>query len=92
MFDTNTFYGKVLLNVYEFKLNIDDFDVAKDLKKHTKLPYFFSINNVNQYMNAIKYLGGIFDDRSIAGYFLSEFNRSCKATKRKNECSNYEMK
>jgi len=45
-------------------------------------PYLFSVNTYQQYIDLIKRLGDEFGDRALAGYFLSEFNVSCRSVDR----------
>lgn len=56
-----------------------------NLKPYTKAPYLYSINNARQYKDLMETLGESIRDRAIAGYFLSEFNRSCNGEARKSE-------
>ena len=62
---------------------LDTCSTPKDLSKHTQAPYLFSINNETHYFQIMDYLGRKFSNRAIAGYFLAEFNRSCKGSVRK---------
>jgi hypothetical protein len=48
-------------------------------------PYMWSVNTTDQYFNLMAKLSEKFGDRALAGFFLSEFNRSCKKADRKNE-------
>lgn len=45
-------------------------------------PYLFSVNTYQQYIDLIKRLGEEFGERALAGYFLSEFNVSCRSVDR----------
>lgn len=58
-------------------LSFDDFNTKDGLTEYTGGPYLFSVNSYDQYTETMDRLGRIFRDRTLAGYFLSEFNRSC---------------
>lgn len=45
-------------------------------------PYLFSVNTYQQYIDLTKRLGDEFGDRALAGYFLSEYNVSCRSVYR----------
>jgi len=59
-----------------------DFGMA-DVSNYVSGPYLFSVNNYRQYIEVMERLGHIFRDRALAGYFFSEFNRSCRSVNRK---------
>lgn len=71
----------------QIDLSASDFIADDALKDYVKTPYLFSVNNYYQYINLMDRLGQIFGDRSLAGYFLSEFNRSCGSENRQLEVS-----
>lgn len=48
-----------------------------------RYPYLWSVNTPEQYFEIMEQLSEKFQDRSIAGFFLSEFNRSCPRKKRR---------
>ena len=62
-------------------------DTPKDLRSRVFGPYTYmwSVNTTEQYFELMEHLGEIFEDRALAGYFLSEFNRSCAEIKRTTE-------
>lgn len=53
------------------------FNTPADLYRYSGSAYLFSVNTYQQYSDLMERLGAIFEDRSLAGFFLSEFNRSC---------------
>lgn len=61
-----------------------------DLIQYTGSPYLFSVNNYKHYEELMDRLAEKFEDRSLAGFFISEFNRSCKSRFRKDsKCRNH---
>lgn len=62
-----------------YSLAFKEFNTPDDLSKYTGYPYFFSVNSYKQYLDIMERLGNTFEDRCLAGFFLSEFNRSCKS-------------
>lgn len=62
---------------------LESCSTPKDLLKFTQAPYLFSINNATHYLQLMENLSHKFQNRAIAGYFLAEFNRSCKGKYRK---------
>jgi hypothetical protein len=71
-------------------LNYDDYKPAEDLFKYTRVPYLFSVNNYTQYTRLLARLGEEFGNRSLAGYFLSEFNISCDIKHRRAMCGKHD--
>lgn len=65
-----------------YSLSFDSFGTPDDLIGYTGYPYLFSVNSYDHYLNLMERLGNIFEDRCLAGFFLSEFNRSCKSNYR----------
>jgi len=57
-------------------------------------PYMWSVNTTDQYFDLMARLSEKFGDRALAGFFLSEFNRSCKKKDRKNKeiCNSHNYK
>jgi hypothetical protein len=74
-----------------YPLSYKDHDTPTDLLKYTEAPYLFSVNSYKQYSELIENLGVTFDDRALAGYFLSEYNRSCASRYREN-CKGHSYK
>jgi len=54
-------------------------------------PYMWSVNTTTQYFDLMKVLSQKLGDRSLAGYFLAQFNRSCRERDRlnKRECNQH---
>ncbi|MBI9082224.1 MAG: hypothetical protein JEZ11_01420 [Desulfobacterales bacterium] len=48
-------------------------------------PYMYSVNSTRQYFLLMNKLSEHFESRALAGFFLSEFNRSCKGKFRKTK-------
>jgi hypothetical protein len=63
-------------------------DTPKNLQKNVSGPYMWSVNTQEQYFQLMDRLGKMFDDRSLAGFFLAVFNKSCKAIDRTNLACN----
>ncbi len=63
-----------------------------NLKKWTGSPhYLYSVNNTEQYFALMSKLGDMFSNRAEAGFFLSEFNRSCRSKHRKKKnCTHHD--
>ncbi len=73
-----------------YSLSFNTFQTPNDLLQYTGLPYLFSVNSYNHYTALMDRLGAIFEDRALAGFFLSEFNRSCRSRDRvRSKCHNY---
>lgn len=68
-----------------YPLQLGRFPSADQLIDLINTPYLFSVNGYEQYSNLMDRLGNIFEDRSLAGYFLSEFNRSCRSRDRNSD-------
>jgi hypothetical protein len=66
-----------------YSLSFETFGTPDDLLTYTRLPYLFSVNSYEQYTELMDWLGVLFEDRALAGYFLSEFNRSCRSLSRR---------
>lgn len=76
-----------------YSLSFNSFSTPDDLLPYTRSPYLFSVNSYKQYSELMDRLGTLFDDRALAGYFLSEFNRSSRSQDRlKPRCQNYSYK
>jgi hypothetical protein len=76
-----------------YSLSFSSFRTPDDLLPYTRSPYLFSVNSYRQYRELMDSLGTLFDDRALAGYFLSEFNRSSRSQDRlKAKCQNYSYK
>jgi len=79
---------KDVTNDVVYSLLFSDYGASKELKQYTGAPYLYSVNSYRQYIDLMERLGGVFSDRTIAGYFLSEFNRSCRSRDRSRDlCS-----
>ena len=52
------------------------------LLDHTTSPYLWSVNSKSQFKHLLAKLSRELGDRWMAGYFISEFNRSCKRESR----------
>lgn len=68
-----------------YELSFEDFKMPETVRKLLPGPFFFSVNSYDQYIDLLDRLSEIFDDRSLAGYFLSEYNRSLPLKHRSNE-------
>jgi len=66
-----------------YSMSFDEFKTPDDLYRFTSSAYLFSVNTYQQYADLMERLGTIFEDRSLAGFLLSEFNRSCGSKYRK---------
>ena len=65
----------------------DVFKTTDRLEEFTNAPYLISINSYEAvYFGAIRVLSARFKDRSLAGYFISEINRSCGSKFRARHC------
>ena len=83
---------KVTLRTLEGeRIVLDPHNTPKNLKEWTGTPhYLYSVNTSEQYFHLMAKLGNKFNNRAEAGYFLSEFNRSCFSDfRKKDECSNH---
>lgn len=72
-------------NLSDRKDHFLDFEKYKSpdvLLDYLNSPYLFSVNTYEQYIDLIKRLGEEFGDREMAGYFLSQFNISCRSVDR----------
>jgi hypothetical protein len=65
-----------------WRLNYQDFPSLDEMKNIINSPYLFSINNYPQYLHLIERLSQRIGDRTLAGYFLCEFNRSLPSRER----------
>lgn len=63
----------------EYLLEFEKYKSPDILLNYLYSPYLFSVNTYPQYIDLIRRLGDTFGDRELAGYFLSEFNRSCRS-------------
>lgn len=66
----------------EYLLEFEKYKSPDILLNYLYSPYLFSVNTYQQYIDLIRRLGDTFADRELAGYFLSEFNRSCRSVDR----------
>lgn len=58
-----------------------------NLIDRTAAPYLWSINNERQYRDIMTILASKLENRALAGYFVTEFNRSCRKRDRgSNDC------
>jgi hypothetical protein len=71
-------------------LSYEDYKTEEDLFKYTKAPYLFSVNSYPQYIRLLARLGEELENRSLAGYFLSQFNISCDLKYRKTICGKHD--
>ncbi len=75
-----------ILNVdRDMSTKFTPFGTPDDLYKFIGAPYMYSVNNSNQYFKLMDKLAEQFENRALAGFFLSVFNRSCKGKHRKTE-------
>jgi len=72
------------INGRRYELDFEDYNSSDTLMDKINPPYLFSVNSYDQYTELIDRLGQVFQDRALAGYFLSEFNRSCRSEDRKH--------
>ncbi|UCD94560.1 MAG: hypothetical protein JSU69_00475 [Candidatus Zixiibacteriota bacterium] len=80
-------------NGRRYNLDFRDYWSPDTLMKLIIPPYLFSVNCYDQYTNLMNKLGNVFGDRCLAGFFLSEFNRSCGSEHRTIErCQSYTYK
>ncbi len=76
-----------------YSLSFSSFRTLDELLPYTRSPYLFTVNSYRQYRELMKSLGTLFDDRALAGYFLSEFNRSPRSQDQlKATCQNHSDK
>ena len=74
-------------------IRIEDFGTPKDLRLLTASPYMISINKPSHFFRALEILSLKIDDRTLAGYAITELNRSCRSEERansKSKCLSYE--
>lgn len=70
--------------------DLDEYRVK--LRSETRDPYLWSVNTPEQYFDLIKRISVAFENRALAGYFYSEFNRSCRSQTRSSRlCTDYEL-
>lgn len=67
----------------EVEFTIDEFGTPKNLIEKTGAPYMISINNESHFNRALEIISLKIADRTLAGYILSEINRSCRSSERK---------
>ena len=73
------------------RYDFSSFGAKPGLTQFTGAPYLWSVNNERQYRDLMAKLSGILGNRALAGFFLSEFNRSCRGSDRqKKECQEIE--
>ena len=72
-------------------ISIDDFGTPRDLLDLTNSPYMLSINKMGHFSRALEILSLKIDDRTLAGYAITELNRSCNSRERANNsrCLSY---
>jgi hypothetical protein len=63
----------------EHFLDFEKYKSPKVLLEYLHSPYLFSVNTYQQYIDLVRRLGDEFEDRALAGYFLSENNVSCRS-------------
>jgi hypothetical protein len=73
---------KNLMTEQEHFLDFEKYKSPDVLLNHLNSPYLFSVNTYQHYIDLIKRLGDEFENRALAGYFLSEFNVSCRSLDR----------
>ena len=67
-------------------IDLEPYDTPDDLMQKTGTPhYLYSVNSAKQYFALMAKLGDKFPNRAEAGYFLSEFNRSCSSKYRSED-------
>ncbi len=66
----------------DYLLEFEKYKSPDILLNYLYSPYLFSVNTYQQYIDLIRRLGETFGDRELGGYFLSEFNRSCRSVDR----------
>ena len=75
------------------EIRIDEFGTPKDLRELTGSPYMISINKPSHFSRALEILSRKIEDRTLAGYAITELNRSCRSSERanpKSKCLSYE--
>ena len=75
------------------EIKIEEFDTPKDLIDLTNSPYMISINKPSHFSRALEILSQKIQDRPLAGYAITELNRSCRSSARTNrdsKCLSYE--
>lgn len=74
------------------EITIDEFGTPKDLLDLTGSPYMISINKPSHFTRALEILSRKIEDRTLAGYAITELNRSCGSSARSNDgrCLSYE--
>ena len=75
------------------EIRIEDFGTPKDLLELTDSPYMISINKPSHFSRALDILSSKIKDRTLAGYAITELNRSCRSLERanpKSKCLSYE--
>jgi hypothetical protein len=70
---------KNLMTGKEHFLDFEKYKSPKVLLEYLHSPYLFSVNTYQQYIDLVRRLGDEFEDRALAGYFLSEYNVSCRS-------------
>jgi hypothetical protein len=63
--------------------SIEEFKTPKDLIQYTGSAYMLSINNESQFNKALERLSRKIEDRTLAGFVLTELNRSCRSKMRR---------
>lgn len=75
------------------EININEFNTPRELRELTGSPYMISINKPRHFLGALEILNDKIADRTLAGYILTELNRSCPSEERANrqsKCLSYE--
>ncbi len=75
------------------EIEIDDFGTPKNLLELTDSPYMISINKPSHFFRALEIISREIRDRTLAGYLVTELNRSCRSVERANRnsrCRSYE--
>lgn len=63
----------------EVNLSSNLFNTPRDIRQYTGDAYMISINKPEHFEQAIEILSKKIGDRTLAGYMLSELNRSCRS-------------
>lgn len=72
----------VLKQEGRMRITLESWGTPEDpqLRRFTNTPhYLYSVNNRRQYFALMSILGEFFPNKAESGYFLAEFNRSCKS-------------
>lgn len=67
---------------FEVEISSGLFNTPRDIREYTGDAYMISINKPEHFERAIEILTGKIGDRTLAGYMLTELNRSCRSDMR----------